>query len=51
MQLVQWEPDIVQINRRARLNVCTLPPDQLNPAGYYDGSQSPMLHVRKEQFQ
>ena len=34
-----------EINRRARLYVCTLPPDQLNPAGYYDGSQTTMLSV------
>ena len=46
MQLEQWGPELQQINRRARLYVCTLPPDQLNPAGYYDGSQTTMLSVR-----
>jgi hypothetical protein len=46
LQLEQWGPDLQQINRRARLYVCALPPDQLNPAGYYDGSQTTMLSVR-----
>jgi hypothetical protein len=46
LQLEQWGPELQQINRRARLYVCTLPPDQLNPAGYYDGSQTTMLSVR-----
>jgi len=44
-QAENWHPEYEQINRRARLHVCSLPPDQLNPAGCYDGSQAAMLQV------
>lgn len=41
--------ELIQINPRARLYVTRLPPDQLNPEGYYDAELSPMLsrHTRK----
>ncbi|PSC73783.1 Zinc phosphodiesterase ELAC 1 [Micractinium conductrix] len=39
----------VQINPRSRLYVLRLPPDQLNPEGYYDGEITALLarHTRK----
>eukprot|EP00887_Chlorella_sp_A99_P004663 scaffold4.g4663.t1 len=41
----------VQVNKRARLYGVQLPPDQLNPEGYYDGEIRTMLarHTRKRQ--
>ncbi|KAL4425848.1 hypothetical protein ABPG75_009864 [Micractinium tetrahymenae] len=40
---------LVQVNPRARLYVTRLPPDQLNPEGYYDGEMRPLLsrHTKK----
>jgi ribonuclease Z len=47
------EPDTigvpVEVLKRSRLYAMKLPPDQLNPDGYYDGALSPMLnrHTKK----
>ncbi len=46
LQAENWQPEYKPINRRAQLHACVLPPDQLNPAGYYDGSQTAMLKAR-----
>ena len=42
-----WQP--VEVLKRSRLYAMKLPPDQLNPEGYYDGELSPMLsrHTKK----
>ena len=39
----------VEVLKRSRLFATKLPPDQLNPEGYYDGELSPMLsrHTKK----
>lgn len=38
----------VEVNRRSRLYAVSLPPDQLNPDGYYDGELSAMLSRHKK---
>lgn len=38
----EWAPGIEGIQRRARLYLARLPPDQLNPRGHYDAALRPV---------
>ena len=42
-QGADWAPPIQQIQRRSRLYLAQLPPDQLNPRGHHDAGLYPVF--------